>query len=417
MRGPSNIVFQKDIGVRKGPTWITDNTEVEKGLSELYRLVTASGGWLHPDLRIVNTGAALYVESGLPAEDSSRIMGIPASLMAPVDAFDLAIVDDELRANGVREALGSDTVAAMECLLAIYNGARKVPAFRRQHPLLSLAPWPELIEYLLAGRAGNPKVEALGSLFREGRWEELLKLTFLGSRVVRFQFHGSWPGERRESLMPFMDFLNHHLQGSPYKKGIFPNGPSGLHAQNAKPIPGSEETFAIYFRLDPLDSYLVYGFRDQCPPLTRSISLELNLGDTLRFEVMGRITGTFERKLPTSLQDLRMYMPKVHFVDKNSVKISHLFIPGSDAPRSLFRVLASLIKTARPDLHQETINSWARQGEAQVIEKNLHYYQKLQTLAEGASTDSEDPAPLEEVKTLARTQLDRLQSHAKRRDF
>lgn len=391
-----------------------DDGEIARELTALASLVKAEGATLSPNVTIEGRGGDLRVTSDLPADPNATILAMPDSCLPGLAAAELYVAGDDIRVRRHGDGVGATQARALEHMLAVYNLTGKLAAHREASPWFALDGAPEVVDKLAAGRAGAPKVDAFHIDWRDGARDQLLLTTFLNTREFGAK-GGVGRAEATSVLMPFIDYVNHHFH-APGFHGGGEGADYTVSIRNAKPVPGSDECFVSYSRLDTLDAYLIYNFPDDSGPHLRSVPLTIDCGDGKRIDVDARISGSHPGKLPEKMRDLRALMPRVAMPETGLIQVGHLFVPGPNAPRALRRILSGLIRTLFPDIGDAAFQDKVRAAEQAVLDANRRYYRELADVLSAARARATALPALATVRRVLELQTAKLDAYAERID-
>lgn len=350
-----------------------EHTEIYKVLDELYKEVVQHGAWFHPNVEIKEENRNLKVTASSPASPREKLFQTPESCLPPIEKFDLAVEDGDIAIHGAGGDVLESHVRSCELMVELYNHCRKLDEFKTTSPWFVLADYRDLLELLVRGREKAPKVQNYHELWKQGNLDQLMLDGFLGRRY--FNLRSKRYDESVRVLHPFIDFLNHHSTVPGYQVANNEKEQM-LWTFNSQPVAGSNECLVHYTRFDPFDSLLTYGFVDESSQICRSVPVETTLKGGLNLEIDSRV-AVFQGKIPEGLKDLRIYMPQILQLNKDRIRISHILIPGPRAPRSLRRILVSLIRSARPDVARTELRDMVLAAEKEIVDNNLKYYNEL----------------------------------------
>jgi hypothetical protein len=275
----------------------------------------------------------------------------------------------------------------MAMMVEIYNLTGKAEDWAASSPWLSLAHQPALLDALAATRPHMPKLQAFDELRRNGKMDELLIKSFLGSRVFNLRAdhrHKAGHGQvERDTqvIMPVIDYFNHRLSAKAFRVNEG-NNPLTIDVAG-RPDPSTEDVFVRYNQLDAIDTYLIYGFVDAHASYLNTCPLEIRAANhTISVLGMG---GLIKKSLPPALRDLRLFMPQVQARADEALTLNKLLIPGPQAPRALQRVLAAVLKNL--DVSKHHLRSAIGEAETQLIEQNEAHWQRIRDLASHLDND------------------------------
>jgi len=384
-------------------TIITDNPAIETCLVNLLSRLEACGARFAENMLIRSFDGDLSIEARSKARGKWLIY-LPETVLIPVDKFDLTLRGGELHLQGHSPDVASETIDAMQMMLELYKLTHKIDTYRKTAPLLFLSHYPDLLNAVLQLR-NSPAIIETAEGFTGGADDKCIINSFLKTRTVGYNF-GS---EESECMMPVIDFLNHHLQGAPIHK-VDSKTKRGLSILPSKPIQGSYECYATYGLYDHFDTWLLYQFFENPAPFTRSVVMEIDLGEIGKIKVNAHSVEVGMDGLSPQLADIAWAIPGIMAEMPGFLKISHLYIPTADAPRALRRVLDFLLAFmgVAPTQRQELI----LHAETQVVEKNIERYQMLKTMAETTQLTDQNHEPIRnDLMRLCDVQIERIEQY------
>jgi hypothetical protein len=272
--------------------------------------------------------------------------------------------------------------SVMEKMVDIYNRANKLSSWMAESPWFALQTEPAVLETLRSARANAHKIKKFTELLHDGKEEQLLIDSFLGSRVFNLaEKHRLAAGHSDadaggQTILPVIDYCNHRFsaKGFSVKDNVEPPCMRVI----GKPEVDTGEIYVRYNHIDAVDAYLSYGFVDTKSPYLGSKPTTL-LVEGSELSILGA-GGVAKRTLPPQLRDLRFFMPQIrrHEAD-NSLTLNRLLFPSVVAPRALQRVLAAILKSL--GVERVKIGAAVAAAENQLIEENEGYWQDLRRIA------------------------------------
>lgn len=356
----------------------SDNREAEKHLRVICDLIETHGGEIHPSLVICCENGALSV-LGTKTEVRGKVLKVPHALLLPYDEFTLGIENNEIVVKACSENVTKDQAVLMEHMLALYACTDKLSVHRKTCPWLALRGTPEILRYLVTAREGTDINMIRKEIEKRTMSDDFVIESFFKNRLLGCKLHRK-EAKKVKVLMPILDFMDHHLRGSPYQNN-YEEASSYLSVTLSQPIEGQRGCYARYGTLDALDTYLHYSFVDTGAPFIRSVPVEVDLGEIGVLKIHAQNRQVAKADIPESLSDLQLYMPviNVHHSEKRA-EISHLLIPQEHAPRSMYRILEfaiSLLAESAPEMEKigRTIHA-----EREILKQNIHFYAALSNL-------------------------------------
>lgn len=353
-----------------------ENSEVERSLRRLEKLVSEGGGWIHGDLTVQERKGELSIFSPPGAADRECLIALPEACLIPYGDELVEIRDGGFAVvEPVAQKLESLPRALFETMLELYNHAGKAQSHRVGSIwMLEGDEGTALLDRLVAARLDAPGVADTRKFRDTASPDALCVRTFFKARTLLFKSKKKNGNFR--VVMPLVDFVNHHPQGGSFQNSSARHEGQGIAVINVRPVPESPECFVCYGMFDAHDTLINYGYPECRAAFARSIPLKIDFGAGV-VEAGARMGALQKGKLPAAVGDLRFYMPL--FLDKKPgrLHISHLLIPSGNAPRSLRRVLSFLVKTLDGGIDEKTVQAMAAEAEAYVVAENMKFYNSL----------------------------------------
>lgn len=399
----------------------SDNKEVEKELNRLVDLICDGGGGFHSKLMISNRGSDLLVSTTEPMK-GKEIIRCSKQVLLSSNHYNMAIKNDEFVVDfpegNAFTPLQKDLV---QCMANVYNLLGKGKVFREETFLLSMQPYPELMDKLNEGREIRVFFGDDEKKMKAGMSEDELAY-YLGDAFLKTRVLGYDDVEKNSVfsvLMPVVDFLNHHWCGAGFMVGKSNTPRRGdLSLQAAQPLEDNNECFANYGIMDAFDTFVRYNFADSTVPFMRSIPIKMLEGpEGWKIGVGSSIASRALGQLPQEHRNLRSYMP-VMTMDKKKKHFhaSHIMIPTNDiSPFAMIRVLGLFLGNMleRPvDINTE-FQDWFVETEAMIIEHNKKYYAELSDLLTKTINDvpQERAIVLENMRMMIDLQVQKLETY------
>ena len=231
-------------------------------LGGLLELLADSGGWLHPDARLVARAGQLSVHASAEAGEllvrvpAELLVRVPAELLVRVGRVDWSVRDGVLAPAAISPEIGGLELEALFVLIGLLNQSGKIPQLLDTHPLLADDLPPHLVE----------AVSALRPSFGSARPDPVSLLW--STRCFRTSFDGGAP---EPVAVPILELMNHHSRGAVAEPA------AGGFAARAQVFQDSE-CFLDYGRdRDAISMAVVYGFADASSRRAHSAPLQLEV--------------------------------------------------------------------------------------------------------------------------------------------
>lgn len=401
---------------------LSDNAAIEKNLRTLENAIYEYGGALDPDLVIACEQGSLSVQKHGFATPGKPMIALPGELLLPTEKMGLSVKNGAMESHPEKGALTDIQRKMTDCMLEIYNLGNKIELHKQASCWFAFRDSPETLEKLLKARTVNKAQEKFLEFTRakgpRADEDEMLCNTYIKTRTIGHKQvkTGSEDVVMTTDIMPIVDFINHHTNGSYFSFRKNEDDPSreALMVLDSRPLPSSNECFAFYNQMDALDSFLTYGFPDSYAPYLRSVPLEFEIPKTGTLKVHAMQSPMHKGTLPQNAVGLRPYIPHTVRTDPNTLEITHLMIPANaQAPHALRRVLRLLISNrvaSRRTLTAKEIWECVLAAEEKIIHTNIAFYKDLIAGLSGKGANiAPEKARLEDtVKYLAELQLTKL---------
>lgn len=374
----------------------TERPEVGEILQSLGQRIREHGAQFASGFYVRARGGELTLASDGPAERTSRLVAVPYTAMPDTRSFRVRLDGERFAAEDRLDGPPATDLhrAVFHDMIALYNAAGKPDQWARQTPWLTLWHDPDVVEHLVNAQAYKTQIPLLNK-YRAGDRDGVLVDSFLKSRTFNLtQASDATRDGTAQVVMPFIDFLNHHFLARGFQHGRLDGDVGTLFTFQDRPVEGSDECFVRYNVLDMHTAFIGYGFLDGSASFTVSQPTTIELEADLRLDVRRQTGKGFPKKLPSKLRELQIYMPKVT-ASQNSddVTLSRLMIPGANAPQALRRVLNTVIRQRRADWPEHRIDGAVRAAEAQLLDANHRYFDRLAELLALARQRSEADDP------------------------
>jgi len=228
-----------------------DDDVVADFLAATVQGLIESGGWIHPEARIVARDGDLHIEC--PADEGTPLIRVPAAAMLPVTRARWNSGNSELSILGLDDWPEGADLPLLITQVGLHNACGKLPRLVATHPSASQTLSAEIID----------AVRVLRPTFRTRTMSPTD--VFWATRTFRLP---AFAGEAQPVVLPVLDTLNHHPLGA---VGQWHGG--SFTVSVSRPT-GTTECFLDYgHQRDALETALVYGFADtttsiaHCGPL------------------------------------------------------------------------------------------------------------------------------------------------------
>jgi hypothetical protein len=388
---------------------VSDDRDIERSLEKNVMLAENAGAVLNEGLVIKFVDGSLSVEA--PTVNVGEVLiRLPLECVLPVELFQLSVAGDAIEIRSHEAALSSHCVGLMEALLDLYNLAGKLARHRLTSPWTLIASHPELLPDL-ALRLPNDLSLMFEKFKQSADIDELMLDSFLHSRTFNYRENENLPPF--PMLLPIIDFLNHHLQGSPVQLDDSSINDGFLTIAKSSPVLGAgNECFAFYGLNDRFDTWVSYGFIDETAPFVRSVPMRIDLTEFGTLQLANFVKIRSRDDLPQEVRDLHLFIPEVLARKGNYMEVTSLLLPPPQIPDALRRALAFLIEEmgpAHPRQRELVVNA-----EAQIVGANVNYYSNLLAALQSLTLRNPHHAPiLANFIRMCELQLARIRDYAR----
>ncbi|HTO84315.1 MAG TPA: hypothetical protein VMQ73_18970 [Methylomirabilota bacterium] len=385
---------------------VADNQAVERCLERILELARRGGAEFADALILRGINGSLSIELP-PDSDAQALIKLPENILVPVGLFGFTLEGDDIAVRTAEPGVTAEQRALLESMVELYNLTGKIAWYRQTSPVLFLGSQPDLARLIARGR-DEPMRQGLERLATGGYAESIVLQRFIGSRWFRFREDGE-EAEKRV-LMPILDLMNHHVQGSAFDKRS-DGGGRYLCIERARSMPREvRECFVCYARYDAMEMLLAYNFVDETATFVRSVPMEINLPDVGVIKVQTSKKKGFNKNLPPQLQDIAAFLPKIIAKRADHLEVTFLSIPATVTPQVFRRVLNVLIGTLNRTCMDRL--DLILQAEEQVIAANRAYYRTVQEALRAVPAEDQAGAAWQDLARACDLQLSLLQRYS-----
>jgi len=359
---------------------IGDNKATIEIINNLLFTLEEKGAKFHKDLRFIESNGNLSIKA-YNNDNKQRLISTPVCCMPILSDFVISIEGDKIFAKPVASPINPDAIPVMELMIELYNETNKIKTWQSTYPLLALREYPEFLNKLFANTEHTVKQKLFKALYDKQQWSELTQKTFIGSREFYFKkellnkSNIKTVNAIENGLLGVIDFLN-HKEGAP---GYLVNKKQGTLEIDSSSESSTTEVFVEYNYIDPVMSYLIYGFVDLNSSFLFSCITNLTCKTGLNIAVLG-VVGRSSTQVPKDVSHIEQFLPATIKRSANIVTINNLVIPSKQYQHTLPQVLAYLLK--KIDLeglynNEALLKEEVKHLEKQLLLNNLQYWNKL----------------------------------------
>lgn len=410
----------KTKNVEPTETVICDDSQTSELIEKLIQQLVDQGGYFSPHLKFVSQQGDLSIQSYTEPQVEAKQMQVPLTCMPLLSDYSLSIEKGVINCESKANPLNPKANEVMATMIALYNATDKINRWQTSYPLLVLKEHPELINFLLKGLSQNPKLSRYLAWFNEKKWDQLALSSFIGAREFKYKKERLnkanivTENDSESGLLAIIDFLNHQHGGASYQIADDTN----YMEINAAPDMESKELFVQYNLLEPLRTYLIYGYVDRQVPFIFSQECSLELSNGLKLHVKN-LPGYAPKDVVGEDLHLRHFLPASIKRRSNEITASHLVIPKGSAKNTLAQVLAAVLKKCDAEgfyTNELNLNQAVKELEQQLINNNVAYWKELRGLfIKDIESSYDDELAIGELDTLITIYENTLSEYAKYR--
>jgi hypothetical protein len=329
----------------------TDDLIVRRCLETQALAIRAHGGFIHPELAVRHRGDSLSIICRASAEPTP-LLDIPHGLFVPITDLHWRNDGGVLQYSGDTNSLSAVQHTLLDTMVTLFNQTEKIERYGLQLPALLLAEDSGLSDWVgKAGAGYQPSKESPAQHFIQTRtsWLEINQ--------------GS--GKFTLNLMPLIDCLNHHPNGS--KLIRTPEAQWRIMLQN--PIPGSSECFLRYNKCDSLSLALWHGYAETHTDHLAVLDCHLEHSGFGPVHMVGNNLGNWASKAPRII------------LDEPILTLCDLVLRAPELP-SLRVFLALAVRSKQRELAQRDAEVIADELIALLIDANIQKYSELLALCQ-----------------------------------
>lgn len=114
---------------------ISDNKETGETLEKLVSLVLENGGRIDEHVVLKCEDGNLSVHTDSRATNAGPILKLPPECLIPTEAFELTIVDSQLRIDSHAPDLSSARLDLLETMISLFNQTGKLTTHEKNKPV------------------------------------------------------------------------------------------------------------------------------------------------------------------------------------------------------------------------------------------------------------------------------------------
>ena len=406
---------------------VSDNPAIEKSLRSIEKTICENDGYIDPELVIRCEDGGLSVEKDAP-QGGKHMIAMAADLLLPVEKMGITVKGDEILANPEKDALSDVQRKLTDDMFEVYNLTNKIGIHKATHPWIMYKAAPQYVDMIFKARTLNDRQRQIVDFIHNGpdegaEFNDMVCDTYLHSRTLGHKAKpkdGAADAEAAvtPSLMPIIDFYNHHYMGAPYgfedmeTAGATPGKREFLCMRDERPHMAGNECFAFYTQMDAIDTLFSYGFPDPDVPIVRSVPTEIEIPKAGKIIFNAYVSNFKKGKLHKNVAGLRPFIPNTLRKEDGLLEVTHILVPcGGTAPHALRRVLRMMI--ANLALRALTADEiWQSVLEAEILTANIDFYSDLVSKLEDDKSNPGTQTPAGRCRdtalTAARLQLNKL---------
>jgi len=327
----------------------SDDTLVADLLASTLELVAESGGWVAPGTRFISREGQLSVQSDAGSE--SPLFHIPQTAFVRVDEVIWGEGDERLEILSVPDYFGDIELEMLYLQVALHNQCGKLPWLAKTHPWLA----PEIpADVINAVRQVVPAFRQTPMSARDALW---------ANRCFKISIDSNPDTQRL--LIPLVDLLDHHSQGS---TGSWTG--SAFEVTAVHPFETTECFLNYGMGRDALEMAAVYGFVDLTSTIANSAPIDFVVPEVGLVRVLDNGRDAAGINLPLVVDTSSGLTTLSHwvFLLQNSTD-SHQALTGNSGlePAQAISVI-EILREANIGLLQDIMNACARYETSQPLQ-------------------------------------------------
>lgn len=371
-----------------------NNKALIKEVETYIALLQSSGARFHKDLviNVSNGELSVHYDGATEDEAGTHLMSIPIRCMPILSDYIIELEDMHFKATLKPDAVNPDAAAIMVQTIHLYNKTKKASHWAKHFPLYALKHLPDIVRKLCALKVHDERIKGYLNQLNNEEFDLLLKDSFIASRQfsykkIDFKKQGiDLKKEKEHGLLTVIDFLNHRIGAS----GYVIDGEKGNMEISARADPDTKEVFVQYNYLDPVSTYLQYGFVDTNCPWISSIPIEISTSSGVKINILN--LGVSNKKAEEHYQHLSSYMPALLNFDGKVAVLANFNIPIADNTSIFEQVIRSMLKNIDEDLYenQEILFAESHHIKRQLLNLNLSYWNDFRQKVEAHKNNISD---------------------------
>ena len=380
---------------------ICDDQVLKKTLGKLVALLQNQGAYFHPAMNICFDGKQFKITSSEVLKTIQKIAFIPERCFVPFNSCAFSYTNGLITIDSLEEGIREVQAEIISLMVEVYNLADRFPEYMKSSVLSLFYEDKDFFEHLMEGLSFfDPEV--LASCSREAG----LLHHFLDNRTLS----SNAAGTTEKVFVPVAEYFNNNLSAEHLYEE------KGGKRFDACSLPGTDELFFHYGMIDARHIFCYEGYIEKETNIVRSIGLDLELDALINVRILSTWKRADMSAVPENLRDLAYFLPDMQIEKGKRITFAFLFIPPSQAPNALRRILYYALQSA--GINEQDLERFVYILEQQIIQKNVKYYQSLLAYLSSAQFSHHITESLtEEIALMAESQLSKIKNYPFFRDI
>ncbi|MDN4503146.1 hypothetical protein QX776_12090 [Alteromonadaceae bacterium BrNp21-10] len=343
------------------------------------------GALFHSDLRIVECNDEISVRSARHTSKLQQFMAIPLRCMPLVNDYRFSVNEDGLlEVEAKKHMLNPEARHIMTLLTDMFNTSNKLAIWQKSYPLFNLAGFEIIVNKLLQAKTRRKLYAKYYYSEIESIPHDAIISTFFDSRTFTFdspilrKIGVKTKTIKEKGFIPIIELANHKMGASGFQIN---NQHNSLEMQ-AKADEDNSEIFIQYNLIDPLSSFLTYGFVDQSATWVYSIPAVLKTMSGLTIEIQNETTAIDKNEVPKHLTRLVNFLPAAVIRNNTVVYISKLVLKNQHNFRQILTFVLNKIDIEGIYGNPINLEKEIRFLEKQILILNEKYWLTLKRLVQ-----------------------------------
>ncbi len=398
---------------------ICDDSRTKTLLSKLHDLALKQDAYFHKDMIIACRDGDFSIHSASPIEEKQTVLLVPPTMFLPIEQIAFGLKDEKICVESYT-GLQNTQAEVLEVIAELYSATDKFTDYKTNSIINLYFDDEDVFNLLMTRFSKNPFG---GSKYRRSQYSSRKDRIFLRNFVI---LRSIWlqesetfcalpsnvikGGVNENFILPFIEYFNHHPNGyriSGHKRDDKDYYEAQIKAYSAS---GTNELSFCYGASDCLQQFLFHGYVEENSTFVRSIPMVLEIAGFPRVEIDAQAGVAYSGIIPDSLKDLKFYLPNIkRSKDKTKIHLSTIKIPQLGAPQSIRRIFRHVFSDCGQS--EEQIRRAVSYVEHEILQRNIKYYEELQTAFANFVPKDSSKIAVENAKRMIEVQLQNIKSY------